>query len=67
MDVKNVCHFEDTFFRMSNNNMVEAQNLYSFIGLTVNYNEIQFAVNYYMEFCMEISPIDSCKFYRKYF
>ena len=47
--------------------MVEAQNLYSFIGLTVNYNEIQFAVNYYMEFCMEISPIDSCKFYRKYF
>jgi len=46
MGVQNVCHFEDTFFRISNNNMAEAQNLYSFICLIVNINEVQFAVDY---------------------
>jgi len=52
---------------MSNNNIAEAQNLFSFICLIVNINELQFAVKYCMEFCMEIGPKDSCKFYRKYF
>jgi len=47
--------------------MAEAQNLCSFICLTVNINELQFAVNYCMEFYMEIGPKVSCKFYRKYF
>ena len=67
MEVQNVCHFEDTFFRVSNTNMAEAKNLYSFIRLIVNINELQFAVNYCMEFCVEIGPKDSCKFYRNYF
>jgi hypothetical protein len=67
MDVQNACHFEDTFSRVSNNNMAEAQNMYSFICLIVNANELQFAVNYFMEFCIEIGPKDLCKFYRKYF
>jgi len=40
MDVQNVCHFEDTFFKMSNNNMAEAQNLYSFICLIANISEL---------------------------
>jgi len=26
MDIQNICYIEDTFFRMSNNNMAEAQN-----------------------------------------
>jgi len=67
MDVQNICHLEDTFFKMSNNNMAETQNLYSFISLIVNISELQFAVNYCMDFCKEIGPKDSCKFYKKYF